>query len=282
MLPQSKVLSVTGHLVPRFAQNVVFTSPIGTCTVAVITSMAMITAGICSLVAVCFLALPAGLYAAGCRGVTPDSTDALVAASQHHKVVLENDTVRVLEATIPLHGHEPAHTHPWPSVFFEQTSGPDQPWKTVNIRWSEGGPSKGFDSSDRNRHNLLVELKNTDCQPAPPADLPATDAVRIHDPNLTVVLENAYVRVLSVRVLPGEKEPWHTHTWPAVVVYFRLPPSQRLSPDGKKTPRAELKQMQVTYDPSSQPLHSVENLGTDVYQAYRVELKPTTTAAVSR
>jgi len=45
----------------------------------------------------------------------------------------------------------------------------------------------------------------------------------IHDPNISVVLENAYVRVLSVRVPPGEKEPWHTHTWPAVVVYFRLP-----------------------------------------------------------
>ncbi len=125
-------------------------------------------------------------------------------------------------------------------------------------------------------------MKTADCQPAPAADLPSTDAVKIHDPNITVVLENARVRVLSVRVPPGEKEPWHTHTWPAVVVYFRLPPSQRLSPDGKKTPRAELKEMQVTYDPVSQPLHSVENLGTVTYQAYRVELKPTTTLAVAR
>jgi hypothetical protein len=83
-------------------------------------------------------------------------------------------------------------------------------------------------------------------------------------------------------VPPGEKEPWHTHTWPAVVVYFHLPPSQRLSQDGKKTPRAELKQLQVTYDPSSQPLHSVENLGKEWYQAYRIELKPTTTVAVAR
>jgi quercetin dioxygenase-like cupin family protein len=97
---------------------------------------------------------------------------------------------------------------------------------------------------------------------------------------MTVVLENAYVRVLSVRVPPGEKEPWHTHTWPAVVVYFRLPPSRRLSPDGKATPRDELKEMQVTFDPNSQPLHSVENLGKVTYQAYRVELKPTTRTPV--
>jgi hypothetical protein len=119
-----------------------------------------------------------------------------------------------------------------------------------------------------------------DCRPTPQVELPATDAVQIHDPNITVVLENDFVRVLSVRVAPGEKEPWHTHTWQAVVVYFRLPPSQRLSPDGTKTPRAELKELQVTYDPGSQPLHSVENLGKVPYQAYRIELKPTTRVAV--
>lgn len=235
-------------------------------------------------VAACALLLPARIHAAGpagCRQMIPDATDAVTAAPQNHKVILENDTVRVLEATVPLHSREVPHTHFWPSVFFEQTSPRSEPWKTVAIRWSKGGPSKGFPSSDRDRHNLLIELKKTDCQPAALADLPPTDAVKIHDPNMTVVLENDYVRVLSVRVPPGEKEPWHTHTWPAVVVYFHLPPSQRLSPDGKKTPRAELKELQVTYDPNSQPLHSVENLGTETYQAYRVELKPTTTVAVA-
>ena len=233
-----------------------------------------------SLAVACALLSPAGVRAAGCGQINPDSTEAVAAEPGAHKVILENDTVRVLEATIPLHGKEVPHTHFWPSVFFEQTSGVNEPWKTVNIRWSSGGPAKGFESSDRHRHNLLIELKNVDCQPAA-ADLPATDPVTIHDPNISVVLENAYVRVLSVRVPPGEKEPWHTHTWPAVVVYFRLPPSQRLSPDGKKVPRAELKEMQVTFDSNSQPLHSVENLGKVMYQAYRVEIKPTTKVALT-
>jgi hypothetical protein len=232
--------------------------------------------------AACALLSPAGLRAAGCGQIKLDATDAVAAAAENHKVILENDTVRVLEATVPLHSREVPHTHFWPSVFFEQTSGRDEPWKTVNIRWSEGGPAKGFPSSDHDRHNLLIELKDVDCQPSASPALPATDAVTIHDPNISVVLENAYVRVLSVRVPPGEKEPWHTHTWPAVVVYFRLPPSQRLSPDGKKTPRAELKEMQVTFDSNSQPLHSIENLGSVVYQAYRVEIKPTTKLALAK
>jgi len=124
-------------------------------------------------------------------------------------------------------------------------------------------------------------LKNVDCQPSTALDLPATDPVKLHDPNISVVLENDYVRVLSVRVPPGEKEPWHTHTWPAVVVYFRLPQSRRFTQDGKSTPRDELKQLQVSFDANSQPMHSIENLGKVTYQAYRIELKPTTKVAAA-
>lgn len=37
----------------------------------------------------------------------------------------------------------------------------------------------------------------------------------------------------------------------------------------------------MTFDASSQPLHSVENLGNLTYQAYRVEIKPTTKVAMA-
>ena len=160
---------------------------------------------ICGAAAVFALFMPAELTAAGCGQIKVDSTDAVVAAGENHKVVLENDVVRVLEATVLIHSKEVPHTHFWPSVFFEQTSPKNEPWKTLNIRWSEGRSSKGFPDSDHDRHNLLIELKNIDCQPAPLADLPTTDAVKIHDPNMTVVLENSYVRVLSVRIPPGGK-----------------------------------------------------------------------------
>jgi len=225
------------------------------------------------------LAVPGNLQAA-CGQIKPDATDALVAAAHNHKVLLENDAVRVIEATVPIHTREVPHTHFWPSVFFEQTSPKNEPWKTMNIRWSLGGPTKGFDDSDHDRHNLLIEIKGVDCQPAPATNLPDTDAGRIKDPNISIVVENEYVRVLSVRIPPGTKEPWHTHTWPAVVVYFSLPPSVRSSPDGKKTPKAELKQLDVHYESDAQPLHSIENLGKVVYQAYRIELKPTTAVPV--
>jgi predicted metal-dependent enzyme (double-stranded beta helix superfamily) len=46
----------------------------------------------------------------------PDSLDAVVAAPGSHRVVLENQTTRVLEVTIAPGEREPEHTHRWPSV----------------------------------------------------------------------------------------------------------------------------------------------------------------------
>jgi hypothetical protein len=48
----------------------------------------------------------------------PDSLDALAAAPDHHKLLLENDRVRVLEVRIPPGELVPVHTHRWPSVVF--------------------------------------------------------------------------------------------------------------------------------------------------------------------
>jgi quercetin dioxygenase-like cupin family protein len=48
----------------------------------------------------------------------PDSLDATVAAPQNHKVVLENERVRVLEVTVQPGEREPVHGHKWPSVMY--------------------------------------------------------------------------------------------------------------------------------------------------------------------
>ena len=53
----------------------------------------------------------------------PDSLDALVAAPKFHRVLFENDRVRVLEVTVPPHTREPLHTHRWPSVMYRERYG---------------------------------------------------------------------------------------------------------------------------------------------------------------
>jgi hypothetical protein len=50
--------------------------------------------------------------------------DAVVAAPKHHKVIFENERLRVLEVTLEPNDEEPIHHHRWPSVFvFDQMRG---------------------------------------------------------------------------------------------------------------------------------------------------------------
>ena len=51
--------------------------------------------------------------------------DAVAAAPKHHKVLFENEALRVLEVTLESDDEEPIHHHRWPSVFvFDQVQGP--------------------------------------------------------------------------------------------------------------------------------------------------------------
>jgi hypothetical protein len=53
----------------------------------------------------------------------PDSLDALIAAPGHHKLVLENERVRVLDTHIPAGDVVPVHTHRWPAVYYTISPG---------------------------------------------------------------------------------------------------------------------------------------------------------------
>lgn len=48
----------------------------------------------------------------------PARLDAVAAAPDSHRVLLENDRVRVLEVVIKPGEREPVHTHAWPSLMF--------------------------------------------------------------------------------------------------------------------------------------------------------------------
>jgi hypothetical protein len=51
--------------------------------------------------------------------------DAVAAAPKHHKVLFENENLRVLEVTLEPEDEEPVHHHRWHSVFvFDQIEGP--------------------------------------------------------------------------------------------------------------------------------------------------------------
>ena len=48
----------------------------------------------------------------------PPQLDALIAAGDHHRSLLENESVRVLETCIEPGETVPLHTHRWPAVYY--------------------------------------------------------------------------------------------------------------------------------------------------------------------
>lgn len=53
----------------------------------------------------------------------PDDLDAVKAAPENHKVIFENEHVRVLEVIIAPHSKEPIHVHCWPGTLYIQQAG---------------------------------------------------------------------------------------------------------------------------------------------------------------
>ncbi|MBI3349198.1 MAG: hypothetical protein HY020_18555 [Burkholderiales bacterium] len=78
------------------------------------------------LAAVAILGLVAGVVATAQANFADrwwrPELDATAAAPQHHKVLLENDEVRVLEVTVAPGEREPLHVHRYPAVMIIDTS----------------------------------------------------------------------------------------------------------------------------------------------------------------
>lgn len=58
-----------------------------------------------------------------------DSLDAVKAAPNSHKVLFENDKIRILKVTVEPYAFEPMHTHRYPGVMF----GPDNDTSQYDI-----------------------------------------------------------------------------------------------------------------------------------------------------
>jgi len=53
----------------------------------------------------------------------PDPLDALAAAPDHHRLLFENDQVRILDTRVPSGQTVPLHTHRWPAAYYVLSCG---------------------------------------------------------------------------------------------------------------------------------------------------------------
>ena len=109
----------------------------------------------------------------------PDSLDAVLAAPNHHKLLFENERVRVLEVRIAPGDLVPVHTHRWPAsiyvakqsdflrrdgdgnlLFDSRTAGPP-PAKPI-AQWAPPLPPHSVENIGANEILLIsTELKGT-------------------------------------------------------------------------------------------------------------------------
>jgi hypothetical protein len=108
---------------------------------------------------------------------TPASLDALITAPKHHRLLLENDRVRVLDTRIAPGDTVPLHTHRWPAVHqimswsdfvrrdehgVVQVDTRGKPGAAVgSVLWSGPlGPHTLENVGDRELHVISTELKD--------------------------------------------------------------------------------------------------------------------------
>lgn len=109
--------------------------------------------------------------------------DAVVAAPKRHKVLFENENIRVIEVTLEPNDEEPVHHHRWPSIFVFDAikppvvdvapDGTELPPNRDVIQAANAWNGKGclvvhmapqpagrvFNGSDQTLHGIRVEMK---------------------------------------------------------------------------------------------------------------------------
>jgi predicted metal-dependent enzyme (double-stranded beta helix superfamily) len=107
------------------------------------------------------------------------------------------------------------------------------------------------------------------------------DAVVAAPASHHIIMENERVRVLRVTIAPGVTEPIHIHPWPSIMYLEAPQPLTYITysyQGGRwvERNRVELpagRSMEVQWM-GPEGVHAVQNRGTSVYRALRVELKP--------
>ena len=101
------------------------------------------------------------------------------------------------------------------------------------------------------------------------APVTAQDVVKVSPETHAVLLDNHQVRVLDVRIKPGERVDVHEH--PDNVIYYLSDGKLRLIlPDGRTEDR-EVKAGTAVWSEASK--HAAQNIGTSDFREIQIELK---------
>lgn len=142
-------------------------------------------------------------------------------------------------------------------------------WRINEVKWS---PASGMHQSeivsDAPVTMVEVEIKKPG-DPAKAATSPL-DPVKVAPRNYHVEFENSQVRVVRVRMGPGQSVPLHEHMLNRVVVYVSDQNTRITSTDGK-VENAQHKAGEASWGGPAK--HQEQNLSDKPFEAVVVELK---------
>jgi hypothetical protein len=211
-----------------------------------------------TILAACLAAMPAI-----CAG---QANDAVAVDPDVHRVVLENDFIRIFDARASRGAKSPLHTHPpmvlvsLDSTRFRMTL-PDgkntifdlDPGKAL---WVEGA-HHGWELLAGELHTIGVEIKSAQQGNVPPTPQRRTnDAVAVDPDAHHLLFENPQVRVFEGRTSIGRRSPMHSHP-PMVLVSLDWMRLKLTLPDGKN----------VIHDFSEGQVLWLENGGEHAWEA---------------
>ncbi|MBZ5551274.1 MAG: hypothetical protein LAO21_01040 [Acidobacteriia bacterium] len=225
--------------------------------------------GIAALTCVLAFVCPGGSLAVA------QELDAVKADAAHHKVVFENDQVRVVRYTIAPGDKTANHSHPNNvNIFLSDVNGkvttPDG--KTSELHGKAGsaawrGPATHVveNTGDKPIVGILIEPK----KPASALPAGAQDVVTADPKHNKVGFENEQLRVIRYHFEPGEKSPLHGHP-DNVQVMLTDAMAKVTTSDGKTTPTTG-KAGEAYWRQAVQ--HSVQNTGTKAFEGFHIEMK---------
>ncbi|HEU0225564.1 MAG TPA: hypothetical protein VFR29_09020 [Steroidobacteraceae bacterium] len=156
-------------------------------------------------------------------GDAPAATDATIVDGDVHRVIVDNEHVRVFDARAARGMKSPMHTHP-PLVLVSigqarfRLGRPDGTQAVFDLNpgqvlWSGQGTEHSWELLVGDLHAIGVEIKSAQGPGAPPAAATRDGGdSTIADPEAHHVLfENEHVRVFEGRTSHGRRSPMHSH-----------------------------------------------------------------------
>ena len=212
-----------------------------------------------------------------CLGTSPAAAqdlDSVKADAAHHKLVFENDQVRVVRYVIAPGDKTANHSHPNNvNIYFTDVNGkvttPDGKTTEVHakagtVAWRTPVTHVVENIGDKPIAGILIEPKK------PSSALPAgaLDVVTADPTHSKLEFENDQVRVIRYHYGPGEKSPMHRHP-DNVQVLLTDAQANVTTNDGTTTP-SNGKAGEARWRPGIQ--HLVQNTGDKAFEGILVEM----------